>query len=209
MIVGVILALGQMDMKRLLAYHSISQVGYILLGIGMANPFGIIGGVYHLVNHSIFKSLLFLNSGAVYYRTGTRNLERLGGLNEVMPITGATSLIASLSISGIPPFNGFFSKLFIIIACVKAGHPVFALWAVIGSILTLSSFMKFQRFIFYGENKNFKDIKEVPLSMKFSMIFLALLCFFTSFLALPKVKGNIFNATVNSLSKREYWSILR
>ena len=209
MIVGVILALGQMDMKRLFAYHSISQIGYILLGIGLATPLGIIGGVFHLLNHSLFKSLLFLTSGAVYYRIGTRDLKEMGGLKEVMPVTATSSLIGSLSISGLPPFNGFFSKLIIIVACVKAGHPIYALWAVIGSILTLSSFMKVQRFAFYGERRNFKDVKEVPFSMKFSMVFLAVLCLVSSILVFPEIRKNTLDKAVTLLNKMEYWSILK
>jgi len=209
MIIGVILALGQMDMKRLFAYHSISQIGYILLGVGLGTPLGIIGGLFHLLNHSIFKSLLFLTSGSVYYRTGTRDLEKMGGLNRAMPLTGATSVIGSLSISGLPPFNGFFSKLLIIIACVKAGHPVYALWAVVGSILTLASFTKVQKFAFFGENKNWKDVKEAPFFMCFAMVFLALLCLLTSLLLLPHFKEAFLLPAQSALNIKEYIGLLK
>lgn len=148
LLVAVVLALSQWDLKRLLAYHSISQIGYVILGIGLGTPLGILGGLFHLFNHSVFKSLLFLNSGAIDYACGTRNLKETGGLNKVMPMTSATNLIASMSIAGIPPFNGFFSKLLIIIACIQAGHIGYAFCAVIGSILTLASFMKVQKFAF-------------------------------------------------------------
>ena len=94
MVIGVLLAIGQWDFKRLLAYHSISQVGYIILGISLGTPLGILGGILHLINHSIFKSLLFLNSGAVEYATGTRDLHKLGGLRNKMPVTAATNLVA-------------------------------------------------------------------------------------------------------------------
>jgi len=142
MVIGVFLAIGQWDFKRLLAYHSISQIGYVILGIGLGTPLGITGGLFHLFNHSVFKSLLFLNSGTVEYATGTRDLRKMGGLTTKMPITGATSLVASMSIAGIPPFNGFWSKLIIIIACVQANRLGYAFWAVLASILTLASFMK-------------------------------------------------------------------
>ncbi|MCM8814421.1 MAG: monovalent cation/H+ antiporter subunit D family protein [Candidatus Omnitrophica bacterium] len=203
MIIGVLLALGQWDFKRLLAYHSISQMGYIFLGFGLGTPLGILGGAFHLFNHSLFKSLLFLNSGSVEYETGTRNLEKLGDLVQKMPVTAFSSLIASLSISGIPPFNGFWSKLIIIIAAVQAGKPVVALWAVIGSILTLASFSKIQRYVFFGHGKNFdqnsfKAINEVPLLMKMSMIILAILCTFTGLLMINGVNG-IFGPVVNVL----------
>lgn len=189
LIIAVVLALSQWDLKRLLAYHSISQVGYIILGIGLGTPLGILGGLFHLFNHSVFKSLLFLNSGAVDYAAGTRDLKETGGLAKVMPVTSATNLIASMSIAGIPPFNGFFSKLLIIIACVQKGYIGYAICAAVGSILTLASFMKVQKFAFLGELKDkFKNIKEAAFTMKFSMVALALICVFGGLLLLPSMR---------------------
>jgi len=177
MVIGVFLAIGQWDFKRLLAYHSISQIGYVMLGIGLGTPLGILGGLFHLFNHSIFKSLLFLNSGAVEYSTGTRDLQRMGGLISKMPVTGTTNLIASMSIAGIPPFNGFWSKLIIIIAVVEAGKFGYAFWAVIASVLTLASFMKVMKHAFFGSLKEkWSGVKEVPIFMKISMIMLAIMC---------------------------------
>lgn len=189
MIVGVFLAIGQWDLKRLLAYHSISQIGYVVLGIGLGTPLGILGGLFHLFNHSVFKSLLFLNSGAVEYATGTRDLQRMGGLFAKMPVTGATSLTASMSIAGIPPFNGFWSKLIIIVAAVQAGYFGYAFLAVIASILTLASFMKVMKYAFYGTlRKRWARIKEVPFFMRLSMCILALICAVGGLLLLPVVK---------------------
>ncbi|MCG2821771.1 MAG: monovalent cation/H+ antiporter subunit D family protein, partial [Candidatus Atribacteria bacterium] len=177
MVIGVFLAIGQWDFKRLLAYHSISQIGYVILGIGLGTPLGIIGGLFHLFNHSVFKSLLFLNSGAVEYATGTRDLQKMGGLMTKMPITGATSLIASMSIAGIPPFNGFWSKLIIIIAAVQANRLGYAFWAVLASILTLASFTKVMKYAFFGKLRDkWNKVEEVPVFMKFAMIILALIC---------------------------------
>jgi len=186
MLIGVFLAIGQWDLKRLLAYHSISQIGYVILGIGLGTPLGIAGGLFHLFNHSIFKSLLFLNSGAVEYATGTRDLQKMGGLIHKMPFTGTTSLFASMSIAGIPPFNGFWSKLIIIVACVHAGHPGYALWAVIASILTLASFMKVMKYAFWGNLKGkMAGVKDVPVFMKLSMGLLALICLVGGILLMP------------------------
>jgi len=186
MLMGVVLALSQWDLKRLLAYHSISQIGYVVLGIGLGTPLGILGGLYHLFNHSIFKSLLFLNSGAIDYAAGTRDLKETGGLAKVMPVTAGTNLVASMSIAGIPPFNGFFSKLLIILACIQKGYLGYGLCAVAASILTLASFMKVQKFAFLGELKGkFKDIKEVPGTMRFSMIALAVICILSGLLIVP------------------------
>jgi len=179
MVIGVFLAIGQWDFKRLLAYHSISQIGYVVLGIGLGTPLGILGGLFHLFNHSVFKSLLFLNSGAVEYATGTRDLREMGGLAEKMPVTAATSLVASMSIAGIPPFNGFWSKLIIIIAAVQAGRYGYAFWAVLASILTLASFMKVMKYAFFDKLKGrWEKVREVPIFMKLSMGALAVMCLF-------------------------------
>ena len=148
MVVGGLLATGQSDMKRLFAYSSISQVGYIVLGLGLGTPLGVVGALFHLLNHAVFKSLLFLNAGTVEYVTGTRDLKQLGGLNRAMPVTRATTLVASMSIAGIPPFNGFWSKLIIIVACVQSGFVGFAVTAVIMSIVTLGYQLKVLRHAF-------------------------------------------------------------
>lgn len=202
MVVGVLLAIGQWDFKRLLAYHSISQVGYIILGISLGTPLGILGGIFHLVNHSVFKSLLFLNSGAVEYATGTRDLHKLGGLRQKMPVTAATSLIASMSIAGIPPFNGFWSKLIIVTACIQASHYWSAGWAVFASIITLASFLKIQKYVFFGQPSPEiaqSEIKEVPASMLIPMIFLAVLCVLMGLLLLPQVKDIFLTPAVDVL----------
>jgi len=202
MVVGVFLAIGQWDFKRLLAYHSISQIGYVILGISLGTPLGILGGLFHLFNHSVFKSLLFLNSGAVVYATGTRDLRKMGGLRERMPVTGSTCMIASMSISGIPPFNGFWSKLIIIIACIQAGHLGYAFWAVLASLLTLSSFMKVQRYAFFGKKKeSSQSIKEVPLSMRIPMIVLSLICIVGGVLLIPALRNNFLGPATDVLLK--------
>lgn len=177
MVVGVLLAIGQWDMKRLFAYHSISQIGYVAIGLGLGTPLGIVGALFHMVNHSVFKSLLFLNAGAVEYATGTRQLKKLGGLHDKMPVTAGTSLTASLSIAGIPPFNGFWSKLIIVLACVEAGRYWLALAAVMVSLITLASFLKVQKYAFFESAKSaLARVAEVPLLMRTAMILLAALC---------------------------------
>jgi multicomponent Na+:H+ antiporter subunit D len=182
MVVGGLMAVGQEDIKRMFAYSSISQVGFIILGLGLATPLGLAGALYHLVNHSMFKSLLFLNAGAVEYCTGTRKLDELGGLNRAMPVTGATSLIGSMSIAGIPPFNGFWSKLIIILACVQAGRYGFAVIAVLVSIVTLGYQLKVQRGAFFSDLPvALAQVKREPPLMKLSMILLAAGCVALSF----------------------------
>jgi multicomponent Na+:H+ antiporter subunit D len=220
MIVGVFLAIGQWDLKRLLAYSSISQIGYIVLGISLGMMImskggdkslavlAIFGGLFHLINHAVFKGLLFLNAGAIEYRTGTRDLNQLGGLSEKMPVTSSTSLVASLSISGIPPFNGFFSKLFIIIAAIKAQYYLLGIIAIIASIITLAYFLKFQKSVFYGRKKSENNsIKEVPFAMCFSMILLAILCLGLSSLIIPDVREAVIEPAVNVLINATEYSV--
>jgi multicomponent Na+:H+ antiporter subunit D len=212
MVIGVILAIGQWDMKRLFAYHSISQMGYVIMAAGIAMIIlakggnrniailSLTGGLFHMFNHSVFKGLLFLNAGSVEYATGTRNLKELGGLSEVLPVTSATSLGASLSISGIPPFNGFFSKLIIIIAAIEGRFYFLALLAVIVSIITLASFMKVQRYAFLDKLKKVgSNIKEVPFLMCLSMIILVILCLVMSLMAIPGIRETFLMPAVNSL----------
>ena len=120
--VGTLQALKQEETKRLLAFHSIGQIGYIILGIGVCLVLipdakmqdlaliAIIGALFHTVNHAFFKSLLFFNAGTILFETKTQDLNKIGGLIKYMPITAITALIAAFSISGVPLFNGFASK---------------------------------------------------------------------------------------------------
>ena len=126
----------------------------------------------------------------------------MGGLAKSMPATSATSFIASMSISGIPPFNGFFSKLIIIIAAIMAKFYLLAVLAVIVSIITLASFLKFQRYAFYNkaESRIDRKIKEVPFPMVFSMIVMSLLCIILSLLAFPGIRDAILIPAINILT---------
>jgi len=201
MIIGGLLALGQEDIKRLFAYSSISQIGYVVFGIGMGTTFGILAGLFHLFNHATFKSLLFLNSGSIEYATGTRDLRKMGGLTSKMPVTGYSSLVGSLSISGVPPLNGFWSKLLIILAAIEAKHFIFASIAVLVSILTLVYYLKVQRLAFFGELKDsLRGIKEVPLTMKLSMIVLSIICIFGGLLLIPGIQKNFLNLATEVLA---------
>ncbi len=176
MLIGVLLALLQTDVKRLLAYHSISQMGYILLGIGLGTKLGLAGGLYHMVNHAMFKGLLFLCMGAVAYSTGTRKLDNLGGLCKKMPITTSTCIIAALAISGIPPFNGFASKT-VLAEAVANYNFVLKFVMMVTAALTFASFLKLIGYTFFGElKKQLITVKEVPLLMILPMIVLAILC---------------------------------
>jgi len=220
MVIGSLVALIQWDVKRLLAYSSISQIGYVVMAFGMgmillfrgdneaAAILAIAGGIYHMINHSVFKGLLFLNAGALEHRLDTRDLKQMGGLSKTMPVTSSTSLMASLSISGIPPFNGFFSKLIIIIAAINGRFYLLAFLAVIVSIITLAYFLKFQRYAFFNKSpgKVLEKIREVPFPMSFSMILLAILCLALSLLALPSVNESILHPAVQVLMQADLYT---
>ena len=212
MAIGGLLAIGQRDFKRLLAYSSISQIGYVItaLGVGILllaknesveiASLAILGGIFHLFNHALFKGLLFLAAGSVEYQTDTRDMEKLGGLSSKMPITTISALSASMGISGVPPFNGFFSKLIIIIALVKAQYYILTVIAVGISIVTLAYFLKFLRRVFFGELKpEWSKIKESPFWMCISMLFLALLCLAASALLIPGIREKFLGPAVDIL----------
>ena len=209
MVIGGLLAIGQWDFKRLLAYSSISQIGYIILGIGLGTPLGIAGGLFHLFNHSVFKSLLFLNSGAVEYSAGTRDLKKMGGLSSKMHVTGITNFIASMSIAGIPPFSGFWSKLIIIMATVQAGRYGYAFLAVLVSILTLAMYTKILKYAFFGSLKEkLNHIKEVPFFMKLSMCTLALICLVGGILYIPEINEIFLGMASEVLIKGTQYSTM-
>ena len=189
MVVGGFLAAGQKDIKRLFAYSSISQVGFMVLGLGLGSPLGLVGALYHLVNHALFKSLLFLNAGAVEYATGTRDLNKLGGLNRKLPVTGATSLVGSMSIAGIPPFSGFWSKLIIVLACIEGGFYGFGAAAVLVSIVTLAYQLKVQRMAFFASlPEALKGLRREPPMMALAMVLLAVGCIALAFLVLTGLR---------------------
>lgn len=175
MFVGITMAIVQSDLKRMLAFSSVSQIGYVITGIGLATPLGITAGVYHMINHAAFKSLLFLCAGAVYFRTHTTNLNEMGGLAKKMPYTTALFIIGTLSIGGIPPFNGFVSKWLIYKATFEAGYAPVTIIALLCSVLSLATLLKAMQSVFFGQLKEeFEGIKEVPKPMLMSMGALAL-----------------------------------
>ncbi|MCB4790874.1 MAG: hypothetical protein LHV68_03200 [Elusimicrobia bacterium] len=183
-IIAVMMALVQHDFKKLLGYHAVSQVGYMVVGIGTGNPVGFIGGIFHMINHTLYKSTLFLSGGAVEKQTGTANLDELGGLSKLMPLTFLSALVASLSISGIPPFNGFVSKWLIyqgLITSFNNNHSLITILvlvtAMIGSALTLASFMKLIHATYLAAPKKPMDfIKEAHWAMLLPMVLFSGLC---------------------------------
>jgi formate hydrogenlyase subunit 3/multisubunit Na+/H+ antiporter MnhD subunit len=185
-IIAVMMALIQHNYKKLLGYHAVSQVGYMVTGLGLGTPLGIIGGLFHMMNHALYKSGLFLVAGSIEKSTGEEDLDNISGLSKAMPITFLTGLVFALSISGIPPLNGFASKWTIYQGIIDFGknpgvaNQLWIIWlalAVIGSALTLASFIKFISGAFLGRRREeLKNAREVSIMMWLPQVILALLC---------------------------------
>ncbi|NJE26972.1 hydantoin racemase [Thermococcus sp. MV5] len=181
-------ALLQEDSKRLLAFSSIDNIGYILLPMGagiyfLASGNQLFGGIalaaalFHTMSHAFFKGLLFLTAGSVMYETGTRDLNYLGSLAKKMPLTASTALIGSLAIAGVPPLNGFVSKWMIYISTLSSpATSLFGIIAIFISAVTLGTFVKYFTAIFTKPPVKEIDAKEVPLLMSAPQLLLALLC---------------------------------
>ncbi|GMV44289.1 MAG: hypothetical protein AMXMBFR64_60050 [Myxococcales bacterium] len=193
---GVAFALGQHDLKRLLAWHSIENVGIILMGVGLAligrslgRPewvvLGIAGGLLHVWNHAIFKSLLFYAAGAVVHATGTRAIDRLGGLARTMPRTAALFVVGAVAIAGLPPLNGFASELMVYLGLFRTAAPggvvlvaiTAPLLALVGA-LAVACFVKVTGAVFLGEprTEHAETAHEAPAAMLAPMVVLAALC---------------------------------
>jgi formate hydrogenlyase subunit 3/multisubunit Na+/H+ antiporter MnhD subunit len=215
-ITAVLMALMQHDCKRLLGYHAVSQVGYMIVGFGLGSLVGVAAGLFHMINNAIYKSGLFLSTGAVERQTGKSDITELGGLSKAMPVTFAASLIFALSISGVPPFNGFASKWMIYQGIIDFGagdglaSSLWILWlglAVLGSALTLASFVKFIGGIFLGRrDPAMAKIREVPFLMWFPMAVLALFCVVFGVFATGVIIPKLFTPVVDSLTFSGLWS---
>ncbi|HZL64832.1 MAG TPA: NADH-quinone oxidoreductase subunit L, partial [Thermoleophilia bacterium] len=177
MLIGVLFAMVQHDAKRLLAFHTVSQIGYMMLGLGLGTPLGIAAALLHCINHGLFKGGLFLGAGAVQHETGTRDMDRLGGLARHMPRTTVLWLISAASIAGVPLFNGFVSKWLIYVAALRAGFAVPALVSWVVSVLTMFSFMKASSAMFFGtEGEASGKAHEPPRTMIAGGVILATGC---------------------------------
>ncbi len=198
-VLGVLYALAEHDIKRLLAWHTVENIGIILMGVGVAmvgisggHPviatLGLLGALYHLLNHAVFKGLLFLGAGAVIWRVHTRDMEHMGGLAKLMPLTGLAFLIGCMSISALPPLNGFISEWYTYQSLFSMSHdgnfimrlsgPIAMVMLAITGALAAMCFVKVYGVSFCGGPRSEKaaQAREVPWPMTVSMLLLALLC---------------------------------
>jgi multicomponent Na+:H+ antiporter subunit D len=205
MLFGVVLALKQTNVKRLLAYHSISQMGYVFLGIGIGSGIGLGGALFHILNHATFKMLLFLCMGAVIYATGERELKKLGGLGKRMPITLLTFGVAALAISGIPPFNGFASKA--MISEGASGNLLLKLVIILTAAGTFASFFKLFRFAFLGSlPAKLENTRGVPILMLLPMLALAGACLGMGLFP-TQLLSNLISPSIGSMITFDFWNI--
>ena len=212
---AVLMALVQHDLKRLLSYHAVSQVGYMILGIGTGTAIGLAGGLFHMLNNTVYKTALFLCSGVIEKETGTTDLDRLGGLAKLMPVTFLTCTVAALSISGIPPLNGFASKWMIYQGIISGGEGTGLGWivwlavAMLGSALTLASFVKVLHATFLCKPSALvrqKTIRENSTSMLLPLLILTVLCIVFGVFAFQIPLGLLIFPVVQAEIPGVWWS---
>ncbi len=174
-VVASFLAVLQEDIRKLFAYSSVGQVGYIILAFGLGTGLGFAGGLFHVLSHAVFKGLFWLVTAAIILRTGKTEFKDFGGLAEKMPITFAMGLIAVLSLAGIPPMAGFASKWLIYEAAISAHMPLVAGAIFLGSALAFAYVVRFLYSVWFGQRpSDLEDVQEAPLPLIIGMAILAI-----------------------------------
>ncbi|WP_206203568.1 proton-conducting transporter membrane subunit [Thermococcus sp. M36] len=175
-VIGGILAALQEDIRKLFAYSSISQIGYILVAIGVGSALSIEAGIYHAISHALFKGLFFLIVATIVYRTGKTEFKDMGGLAEKMPFTFAMAFVAILSLAGIPPMVGFASKWLIFEAVISQNMPILGGMVFFGSAIGFVYLIRFTYAVWFGQRPtDLDDVKDAPLPLAIGMAILALL----------------------------------
>lgn len=182
-VIPTFIALRQTDARLLLAWHGIGQGGYMLLGMMVGSSLGVTGGLMHVFNHATYQAALFLSVSAVVYRTGTADLDRLGGLVTRMPLAFVTMLLGIIGLAGLPPMNGFVSKWMIYKSLIEAQMPLLFLASVIGTLGTILSVYKLIHNTFLGQLRlEHERVQEAPWSMTLPMLILGLVVFLTGYM---------------------------
>jgi multicomponent Na+:H+ antiporter subunit D len=200
-IVGSVLAIAQFDIKRMLAYSSVSQIGYIVLGVGLANHLGMMGSVLHILNHALMKGGLFMVAGAIFYTSGIRNIYQFRGMGKKMPWTMGAFLILALSMIGIPPTVGFMSKWYLILGAIDGDMWVFVVVILLSSLLNVVYFWRVFENVYFGHVPEDIVKTEVPLSMRIPIIIAAILCIVLGLFAYLPL-DNVIEPAVNLLLGR-------
>ncbi|MEJ5912971.1 monovalent cation/H+ antiporter subunit D family protein [Pseudokineococcus sp. 1T1Z-3] len=173
MVVGVLGAVGERSTRSILAFHMVSQIGYILLGVALFGPLGLTAGIFYLLHHMIVKASLFLSTGAVEIRYGTRPLGQVTGIARTEPLVAVAFFAAALSLAGLPPFSGFVAKLSLVLAALDAGQVAVAATAVAVSLFTLLSMLKIWSGMFWGRPTTPGALEEAPAGMRLALARLA------------------------------------
>lgn len=172
-----VMAIAQKDFRRMLAYSSVAQICYVALGIGLANPFGLIGGLLHILNHAFMKGCLFQVAGAIRYRTGLWQIPQFAGIGRNMRWTMGAFTVAAISMVGIPPTCGFFSKWYLILGCIDAGNWVFAVVIMASSLLNAVYFFRVLEKVYMvppGDDSTVTTSSDPPGEMLAPMLVLAI-----------------------------------
>lgn len=175
-IVGSLFAISQTDLKRMLAYSSVAQIGYVMLGVGIANQIGLSGGILHIINHAFMKGCLFLCAGAIIYKTGLRNIRDFGGLGSRMPITMAAFTLAALSMVGIPPTCGFISKWYLALGAWYSGAWLFIIVILLSSLMNAIYYLRVVNIAYFGVSRGKIRMDDAPIMMLIPIVILAMGC---------------------------------
>jgi multicomponent Na+:H+ antiporter subunit D len=184
MLFGSIFAIGQKDIKRMLAYSSVAQIGYIFLGLSLMTEAGLAAGLFHVVSHGLMKTALFLSAGSIIYYRNKRDIRDLDGIGYSMPITMTVFTIAALGMIGIPGTNGFMSKLYLSFAVLGAGRPLFLAVILASSYLNAVYYLPIIISAFLKEPKEkgvVASVEFLPLPMLFTLVVVGFLCLLTGF----------------------------
>lgn len=180
-VLGSVMAIAQKDFRRMLAYSSVAQIGYIAVGLSIGNVYGLIAVVLHIINHAFMKSSLFMVIGGVRYRYGEVNIDRFGGLNKHMPFTVFTLVVAALSMVGVPPTGGFFSKWYLVLGSLQTGQYFFIAVLVISCLLNAIYFFRVLENVFINKDAELPEINppagrfELPLNMLIPIVLFGLI----------------------------------
>ncbi|MCS7125821.1 MAG: NADH-quinone oxidoreductase subunit M [Aigarchaeota archaeon] len=199
MIWGGLMAMVQIDVKRLLAYSSISQMGYILFGLTTMDSIGIAGGIFHILNHGFAKGLLFMCSGVLIHILNERDINKLGGLASRMPLTAIAMLLGGLSIAGTPPLGGFASEWMIFGGGFNSGLTIYTAIAIANTAITAGYYLRMIRAVFFLQPKHdLSKVHDAPISMAMPMSILILLVVILGFLNYPII--TIISRTASQLA---------
>ncbi|MBF0409332.1 MAG: NADH-quinone oxidoreductase subunit L [Candidatus Riflebacteria bacterium] len=190
-------ALLETDIKRIIAYSTVSQVAYIFLGLSTGNEIGIMGGLLFILMHGISKGGLFLCAGIVEHATHTKDITKMGGLAYEMPVTAVSFILCAFSVMGLPPFGGFFSKYMVISGAVKSGQLVISALFILGALMTMMYLLRLFNLVFLGEKAQ-SGIHEGTPGMVGSVAFLAVLSLVSGILV--QLPASLANAAVQQIS---------